>query len=1495
MELEPGPPWTAPTTDRELLQKYLQFQETQDDHDDRDDVFLERLYDPFPRVPALATASAPARRLWTGHAGRLHELTWATPRTLVWRVGSAIRAVLAYDSTVYHADFVCFADLASTTDPDAAWAIAIVRAREAAIIPVTSGAPYAIAMPCIALAVVPLPLALGGGLLILPSPSTHDHDADLHPILAITHHPLAAPYQVALDTGGADALFDTLPFAVAPSDAVIPVTALGKPADHLLVRRAGAPPILYRITTRGAVTDAHMPKADTWRGGSQDPHARSAPHLRTADAAGSPSFNTQSPASGHGTVLSAGHFGESTVYVAAASARYARVAAVRVAQATASARTVHAAYAVHDADGNDRIALVAHDSVKLVDAMSLATVAKTTHVVAAHAVMSGTRRVLLVVRKDGRVEAWDGARTVVPAPVAVAGIHAAHGDTVWVETTDGAVVAARIVVRAWDRGEVPDANVLRMSARQHLDAVLAEVLGPTQLAAIPTPDDLASTLLAHHSEMVPAVTTALFWLLEDWSLSIVHAHPRRALASVLADLSARLGWSRHLAAVLVHFPDLPVPTAVTAPQINEPDPVPDLLHDLVATVFSRNPRARTTPPVPARVLPRVAWGRRIIATLSGSLTTARTLAALTPIPTIERNLPWAWPILVALARSAHTTARTAPSAPTPPPTPIPLFPAPLRRAGAPAFLDATSRLLTIPTPVTLTGPPLTHAPPVTPTAPVNDDPERTEAAKRAARAAHEAYAAAVPLHLAERTRVVTDVVRRYLAVPLARAMVTAGTQEPDLAALAASGVRNTGVFVVAAAAAAATAADEEDVMTVVVPYPDNESLAITIDAKIVAEAAGDDDVPTTGTATVAIPRACAPHVTAAQFHSGAGAALAAASPVDFATALARARTCAPGPVMGGYILASGLLGHLRGADRVATVRTIRDASHPLVIAGYLVALAASNARDAKARHALGVYFPAAVGLPKDLDPTADAGVHVGAVLAMGMVTRWQVHDVALDAMVEVIESWSERDARVVHAASVGLAMALDAPNAHAKERVVARLVKIVREKAGTTAAMAAIAALGLIARGTGDPVAVAACRLPTVGAAAVAPDEAMHRVIATRWLTEWEAMDTSSEGVEKYARLVEGDDGVRAMVAAGACHALGVRYAGTENERAVETCLEWTDWATSVAARSGDGSLAARIAAHAAHHAVHTILVAASLIAAGSAHPRIYARVAHLHARLGPNVPDAHHTASNLALGFLLLAQGRLRPDADPVAVAAAAFPQYADDEVHFLMRHLWVRAACPADVVVRDAEAPHEVVPVSATVSWDDGRDPAVVAMPGVINDVARVAHVAIGTRWRDGVAPVEFAGAPPPTVYVHRKPDPAAELARALAVPLRRLAAAARAVLDPADARMLRAIRAAGARLPAEAAVEVARVFVAARHTAASVSVAVPWGAPTWIDVWRELDVDARRAAAVVVLLGVGGGDAAVAAGTRTAEDVARVGGSGLDAGVAQMLAELLEPGGP
>ncbi|KAJ3368581.1 Anaphase-promoting complex subunit 1 [Allomyces arbusculus] len=1488
MELELGPPWIIPTTNRDQLQEYLQFQETQDDHDFRDDVFLERLYDPFPRVPALATASAPARRLWTDHAGRLHELTWATSRTLVWRVGTAIRAVLAYDSTVYHAEFVCFADFTSTTDPDAAWTIAIIRAREAAIIPMTSGTPYSIAMPCVPLAVVSLPLALGGGLLILPSPSAHDHDADLHPILAITHHPLSAPYQIALDGHGADAVLDALPFAVAPSDAVIPVTAPGKLADHLLVRRAGAPPILYRLTTRGSVTEAHMPRADTWRGASQDPHGRSASHFRGPDAAGSPSFNTQSPASGHGTILSAGHFGESTVYVAAASARYARIAAVRVAQATASARTVHAAYAVHDADGNDRIALVAHDSVKLVDAMSLATVAKTTHVVAARAVMCGTRRVLLVVRKDGRVEAWDGARTVVPAPIAVAGLHAAHGDTVWVETTDGVIVAARAVARAWDRGQIPDASVLRMSARQHLDAILAEVLDPAQLAAISTPDDLASTLFTHYPETVPAVTIALFWLIEDWSLSIVRAHPRRALAAVLSDLSARLGWSRHLAAVLVQFPDLPTPSTVAAPQINEPEPVPDHLQDLVA-IFSRTPRARPTPPVPARVLPRVAWARRIIATLSGSLTTSRTLAALTPQPAIERNLPWAWPILVALARTAYPSHSTPPSAPTPPPTSPPLLPAPLRRTGAPALLDATSRLLTIPTPVTFTGPPLTHAPPVTPTAPVNDDPDRTEASKRAARAAHEAYAVAVPLHLAERTRVVTDVVRRYLAIPLARAMISAGTQVSD-PAVSGAGVRNTGVFVVDATA------DDEDVMTVVVPYPENESLAITIDAKVAAEGGGEDDVPTTGTATMPIPRTCAAHLIAAQFHSGAGAALAVAAstqPVDYATALARARTCAPGPVMAGYILASGLLGHLRGADRTATVRTIRDAPHPLVVAGYLLGMAASNARDEKTRHVLGVYFPRAVGLPMDLDPTAGGDVHVGAVLAMGIVTRYQVHDIALDAMVEVLETWCSRDARVVFAACLALAFALDVPNAHAKERVVARLVKIVRGKPGTTAAIAAIAALGLIARGTADPVAVAACRLPTVGAAAVAPDEAMHRVIATQLMTEWEAMDTSSEGVERYARLVEGDDGVRAMVAAGACHALGVRYAGTGNEMAVETCLEWADWATSVAARSGDGSLAARIAAHAAHHAVHTILVAASLIAAGTAHPRIYARVAHLHARLGPSVPDAHHTASNLALGFLLLAQGRLRPDADPVSIAAAAFPQYADDEVHFLTRHLWVRAARTADVVVRDAQSPHEVVPVSATVSWDDGRDPAVVTMPGVINDLARVAHVAFGMRWRDGVARVEFARLPPPTVFVTRITDPGAELARALAVPLRRLSAAtSRGVLDPADARMLRAIHAVGPRLPAEAAVEVARVFVAARHApAATAAGAMPWGAPTWVDVWRELSVDERRAAAAMVLLSVGGGDAAVVAGSRATEEMAPVAGSGLDAGVVQMLAALLE----
>ncbi|KAJ8917136.1 hypothetical protein NQ315_012628 [Exocentrus adspersus] len=265
----------------------------------------------------------------------------------------------------------------------------------------------------------------------------------------------------------------------------------------------------------------------------------------------------------------------------------------------------------------------------------------------------------------------------------------------------------------------------------------------------------------------------------------------------------------------------------------------------------------------------------------------------------------------------------------------------------------------------------------------------------------------------------------------------------------------------------------------------------------------------------------------------------------------------------------------------------------------------------------------------------------------------------------------------------------------------------------------------------------------------IRPDFLMLRILA-RSLILWNDVDPSKEWVEgqvpstimPYCMVkpchstdvdYEAMNQAYCNIVAGACFAMGLKFAGTANKDAFETLLYFCHMFTSLTGKS----IAELAGKSTIETCLNVLLLSVSMVMAGTGNLEIMRLVRHLRRRVGlsnsPIVTYGSHLAIHMALGLLFLGGGRYTLSNSPSSVAALIcafypkFPTHSNDNRYHLQafRHLYVLAVEPRLVIPKDIHldeicyANLKIVKLNGTVID--------IKAPGIIPDLSTLVKVAV------------------------------------------------------------------------------------------------------------------------------------------------------------------------
>ncbi|XP_076632222.1 anaphase promoting complex subunit 1 [Colletes latitarsis] len=166
-------------------------------------------------------------------------------------------------------------------------------------------------------------------------------------------------------------------------------------------------------------------------------------------------------------------------------------------------------------------------------------------------------------------------------------------------------------------------------------------------------------------------------------------------------------------------------------------------------------------------------------------------------------------------------------------------------------------------------------------------------------------------------------------------------------------------------------------------------------------------------------------------------------------------------------------------------------------------------------------------------------------------------------------------------------------------------------------------------------------------------------------------------------------------IIAGACMALGLKYAGTANRNAFKTLYNYAQMFTALSHKT----IAELAGKSTIETCLNVILLSAAAVMAGTGDLEIMRICRHVRTRVGPAssvVTYGSHLATHMALGLLFLGGGKYTLSNSPSAVAALIislfpkFPTHSNDNRYHLqaLRHLYVLAAEPRVILPRDIDS---------------------------------------------------------------------------------------------------------------------------------------------------------------------------------------------------------------
>ncbi|KAM4592171.1 anaphase-promoting complex subunit 1 isoform 1-T1 [Odontesthes bonariensis] len=224
----------------------------------------------------------------------------------------------------------------------------------------------------------------------------------------------------------------------------------------------------------------------------------------------------------------------------------------------------------------------------------------------------------------------------------------------------------------------------------------------------------------------------------------------------------------------------------------------------------------------------------------------------------------------------------------------------------------------------------------------------------------------------------------------------------------------------------------------------------------------------------------------------------------------------------------------------------------------------------------------------------------------------------------------------------------------------------------------------------------------------IKPEFLLLRTLA-RCIIMWDEILPNTEWVESnIPQIMRGnfdpseDYNVEAMVqaqdyiTAGACMALGLRFAGSANSDAFDCLYELAMTFMKIISCTGTGPVVAQRGYYNLQTGLSMILLAMSMVMSGTGNLKVLQLCRFLHKQTGGEMNYGFHMAHHMALGLLFLGGGRYTLSTSNSAIAALLcalyphFPSHSTDNRYHLqaLRHLAVLAAEPRLLVPVDVDS---------------------------------------------------------------------------------------------------------------------------------------------------------------------------------------------------------------
>ncbi|XP_012733859.2 anaphase-promoting complex subunit 1 isoform X1 [Fundulus heteroclitus] len=167
-------------------------------------------------------------------------------------------------------------------------------------------------------------------------------------------------------------------------------------------------------------------------------------------------------------------------------------------------------------------------------------------------------------------------------------------------------------------------------------------------------------------------------------------------------------------------------------------------------------------------------------------------------------------------------------------------------------------------------------------------------------------------------------------------------------------------------------------------------------------------------------------------------------------------------------------------------------------------------------------------------------------------------------------------------------------------------------------------------------------------------------------------------------------------ITAGACMALGLRFAGSASSDAFDCLYEFARTFMKMMSFAGTAAVGAQMGYYNLQTCLSMILLAMSMVMAGTGNLKVLQLCRFFHKRTGGEMNYGFHMAHHMALGLLFLGGGRYSLSTSNSAIAALLcalyphFPAHSTDNRYHLqaLRHLAVLAAEPRLLVPVDVDS---------------------------------------------------------------------------------------------------------------------------------------------------------------------------------------------------------------